>query len=58
MSYYVKVEMNFEVDNKQAAETLKRLEHHAEFLLDLESNPEVKSVFGVKVSDPEPYKKG
>lgn len=53
MSYYVKVEMNLEVDSEQAAEALKRLEHHAEFLLDLDSNPEIKSVFGVKVSSAE-----
>lgn len=53
MKYYVKVEMNLEIDNKQTAENLKQLEHHAEYLLDLDSHPEITSVFGVKVSEVE-----
>ena len=57
MGYVVKVELNLEVRDKQTAENLKRLEHHAEYLLDLDSHPEIKSVFGVKVSNAERCKK-
>lgn len=46
----VKVEMLFDVDTEKHAVELKVLEHHAERLLDLDSYPEILSVYGVKVS--------
>lgn len=45
----IKLEMILDVDTKENAEALKKLEHHAECLLDLDSYPEIKSVHGVKV---------
>ena len=41
---------NLIVNNMENAEKLKKLEHHAEYLLDLDSHPEIESVFGVQVS--------
>lgn len=50
----VKVEMYFEIeDEEDAMEEMKKLEHHAERLLDLDSYPEIKSVYGVKVNEEE-----
>lgn len=49
MSNVVKVELYMDMKDKKSAESMKKLEHHAEMLLDLESNPEIKRVFGVKV---------
>ena len=46
----VKVIMFFEVDD-QYVDEVKKLEHHADWLLDLESYPEIKSVYGVTVSE-------
>lgn len=45
----VKIEMYLEVDDN-AIDEIKKLEHHAEYLLDLDSYPEIKSVYGVKVN--------
>ena len=48
----VKVTMYFEIaDDENAMEEIKKLEHHAERLLDLDSYPEIKSVYGVKVEE-------
>ena len=48
----VKVEMYFEIEDKEnAMEEMKKLEHHAERLLDLDSYPEIKSVYGVTVTE-------
>lgn len=46
---YVKVEMILGVNTEEDAKLLKKLEHHAEYLLDLDYCPEIKSVHGVKV---------
>lgn len=46
----VKVTMYFEVE-ENTLEEIKRLEHHAEYLLNLEEYPEIKSVYGVKVEE-------
>ena len=35
----------------KGAKTLKKLEHHADWLLDLESWPEIKSVFDCKIEE-------
>lgn len=45
----VKVEMYLEV-KEGTMDKIKVIEHHAERLLDLESWPEIKSVYGVKVT--------
>lgn len=42
----IKIIMNID-DN--AYEEIKKLEHHAEYLLDLESYPEIKAIYGCKV---------
>jgi hypothetical protein len=46
----VKVTMYFEV-NENSIEEIKKLEHHAEYLLNLEEYPEIESVYGVKVEE-------
>lgn len=46
----VKVTMYFEV-NENAIEEIKKLEHHVEYLLNLEEYPEIESVYGVKVEE-------
>lgn len=45
----VKMTMFFDVPNEDDIEELKRLEHHVEYLLDLDSYPEIESVYGVVV---------
>lgn len=45
----VTVIVSMEIDDS-AIESVKKIEHHAESLLDLDSWPEIKSVFGVKVA--------
>jgi len=44
------LKVNLETDSKESAEALKKLEHHAEYLLDLESHPEITCVHDVQVS--------
>lgn len=39
------------VADKASRDKLKQLEHHAEYLLDLESWPEIKQIFGVQVEE-------
>lgn len=46
----VKVTMYFDVD-ENGMEEIKKLEHHAEYLLDLDNYPEIESVYGVKVEE-------
>lgn len=43
------ISMRISVDDSQDIQELKRLEHHAEFLLDLESYPEIKKVSDLNV---------
>lgn len=45
----VKFEIKMEVDEKDF-DQLKKLEHHADYLLDLDSWNEIKRVFGAKVT--------
>ena len=45
----IKVEMYFEIED-DALEELKKIESHADYLLDLESYPEIKRVEGVSVT--------
>ena len=46
----VHVDLNLEIENTDAAlEAVKRITHHAEELLDLDSWPEIKAVYGVTV---------
>ena len=48
----VKVEMYLDIeDEEDAMEEMKKLEHHAERLLDLDSYPEIHSVYGVTVTE-------
>lgn len=51
----IKLEMFLEVDDN-GVEEVKKLEHHIDWLLNLGEYPEIKSVFGVKVSDETPFK--
>lgn len=46
----VKVTMYFEIE-ETAMEEMKKLEHHADYILDLEEYPEIKSVYGVQVEE-------
>ena len=46
----VKVELYLEVDDNRV-DKIHVIEHHAERLLDLDSWPEIKSVYGVKVEE-------
>lgn len=46
----VKVTMYFEVED-DAIEEMKKLEHHADYLLNLDEYPEIKSVYGVEVEE-------
>lgn len=41
--FYISAKIS--VDDSQDIQEFKRLEHHAEFLFDLESYPEIKEVF-------------
>ena len=45
----VEIKMLVEIDEKDI-EKLTVIEHHAEYLLDLNSWPEIKSVYGVEVN--------
>src|SRR5574344_1029394 len=45
----VKLSMGMTLESKEKAEDLKVLEHHIDQLLDLDSHPEIKSVYDVKV---------
>lgn len=44
----IKVEMNLEIDDEKFEE-IKKIEHHADYFLDSDEYPEIKSVFDVKV---------
>lgn len=46
----IKFEIFMEVDDDFAEKT-KRWEHHANELLDLDSYPEIKSIYGCKVEE-------
>ena len=45
----VKMTMYFDVPNEEDAQGLKQLEHHADYILNLDEYPEIESVYGVKV---------
>ena len=45
----VKIEMYLEIED-DFLDDIKKIEHHAEYLLDLESYPEIKSVYDVRVN--------
>jgi hypothetical protein len=46
----VKVVMYLEVEENKIEE-IKKLEHHVDYLLNLEEYPEIKSVYGVEVEE-------
>lgn len=46
----VKVEMYMEVEDN-SIEEVKKLEHHMEYLLNLDEYPEIKCVYGVTVTE-------
>lgn len=46
----VKVEMYLDIEDGSVDE-IKKIEHHADYLLDLDSWPKIKTVYGVKVSE-------
>lgn len=46
----VKVEMLLEISDN-SLEEIKILEHHVDYLLDLENYPEIKSVNDVKITE-------
>jgi hypothetical protein len=48
----VKVIMYFEVE-ESGMEEINKLEHHADYLLNLDEYPEIKSVYGVEVEEAE-----
>ncbi len=45
----VKIEIYADIDISDFEE-LKQIEHHADYLLDLENYPEIKSVYSVSVT--------
>ncbi len=45
----IKFEITMEVEDDFAEKT-KRWEHHADYLLDLKSYPEIKNIYGCKVT--------
>lgn len=48
----VKLEMVLEIsDGKESMEEIGKLEHHVEYLLDLDSYPEIIGISGVKVTE-------
>ena len=46
----VEITMQMEIEDNFIDE-IKKIEHHADYLLDLDSYPEIKSVFNVKVKE-------
>ena len=46
----VKITMYLNID-ETAMDEIKKLEHHAEYLLDLDNHPEIESVYGVTVTE-------
>lgn len=44
-----KIEMNIDINGDDFDE-IKKIEHHADYLLNLDDYPEIKSVFNVKVT--------
>ena len=46
----LKVEMYLDVE-EDFVDEIKKITHHADYLLDLESYPEIKSVYGVTVKE-------
>ena len=46
----VKITMYFDVE-ENCLEEIKKLEHHADYLLNLDEYPEINSVYGVKVEE-------
>ena len=46
----LKVEMYLDVE-EDSVDEIKKMTHHADYLLDLESYPEIKSVYGVTVKE-------
>ena len=45
----VKLTMIFDVPKVSDVDELKKLEHHVDYLLNLEGYPEIESVYGVEV---------
>ena len=45
----VKVTMYFDVPNESDVEEIKKIEHHADYILNLDEYPEIESVYGVSV---------
>lgn len=45
----VKVTMYFDVPNEEDIEELEKLEHHADYILNLDEYPEIASVYDVTV---------
>lgn len=46
----VKVEMNLEIEDGKLEE-IKKIEHHADYFINLDEYPEIKSIFNVKVTE-------
>ena len=44
-----KIEMNIDINDDDFDE-IKKIEHHVDYLLNLDDYPEIKSVFNVKVT--------
>ena len=48
--HQVKVTMIMDIEKLEDLEAIKKLEHHAEYLLDLDNYPEIKNVHDVHVN--------
>lgn len=46
----VEVKFNVEIDEKDYEELVRMVDHHIDWLLDLSSNPEIKTVYGATTS--------
>ena len=47
----IKVIMNLEIDAEAKEQVARALENHVDWVMDLDSWPEIKTVFGVKVEE-------
>lgn len=47
----LKVTMYLDVPNKADVEEIKKIEHHVDYLLNLDEYPEIESVFDVSIEE-------
>lgn len=45
----IKIEMKLDLKDEKAIEEFKKLEHHIEYLVNIEDYPEIERIYDVKV---------